>query len=95
MRIRQTGNSCLLKQKGNQNVNEGEKMQKVRFFEVLIFFRVRRCAFSLKSRVIQPSDRFEPRRKVVLRGEDNTWTPILRSFDKVHEVGVSSYLFYS
>ena len=31
MRIRQTGNSCLLKQKGNQNVKEGEKMQKDRF----------------------------------------------------------------
>ena len=26
-----TGNRCLLKQKGNQNVKEGEKMQKVRF----------------------------------------------------------------
>ena len=36
-----------------------------------------------------------PRRKAVLRGEDNSWTPVLRSFDKLHEVGVSSYLFYS
>ena len=45
--------------------------------------------------MIQPSDSFEPRRKVVLRGEDNAWTPILGSFDKIREVGVSSYLFYS
>ena len=32
------------------------------------------------------------RRKVVLRGESNAWTPVLRSFDKLREVGVSSYL---
>ena len=44
---------------------------------------------------IRPSDSFEPRRKVVLREEDNTWTPVLRSFDKLRVVWVSSYLFYS
>ena len=33
--------------------------------------------------------------KVVLRGEDNTWTLVLGGFDKLREVGVSSYLFYS
>ena len=33
--------------------------------------------------------------KVVLRGEDNAWTPVLGSFDKICEVGVLSYLFYS
>ena len=44
---------------------------------------------------IGPSDFFGSRRKVVLRGKDNAWTPILRSFDKFREVGVSSYLFYS
>ena len=41
---------------------------------------------------IRPSDSFGARRKVVLRGEGNTWTPVLRSFDKLREVGVSSYL---
>ena len=56
---------------------------------------MRRCAFSLKSQVIQPSDSFELRRKAVLRGEDNALTPVLGSFDKLREVGVSSYLFYS
>ena len=45
--------------------------------------------------MIQPSDSFEPRRKVVLREEDNAWTPVLGSFDKLRELGVSSYLFYS
>ena len=53
------------------------------------------CSFSLDFREFGPSDSFEPRRKAVLRGEDNTWTPVLRSFNKFREVGVSSYLFYS
>ena len=45
--------------------------------------------------MIQPPDLFGLRRKAVLCGEDNTWTPVLGSFDKLREVGVSSYLFYS
>ena len=40
------------------------------------------------------SDRFEPRSKVVLHIEDYMWAPILGVFDKLHEVGVLSYLFY-
>ena len=51
--------------------------------------------FSLGFWAIRPSDSFEPRRKVVLLGEDNAWIPVLRSFDILREVGVSSYLFYS
>ena len=51
--------------------------------------------FALRSPVIRPSDSFEQRTKDVLRGEDNAWTPVLRSFKKLREVGVSSYLFYS
>ena len=35
------------------------------------------------------------RRKVVLRGESNAWTPILRSFDKLREVGDLSYLSFT
>ena len=31
---------------------------------------------------------------MVLRGKANSWTPILRSFDKLREVGVLSYLVY-
>ena len=30
-----------------------------------------------------------------LRSEVYAWAPVLRSFDKLREVGVSSYLFYS
>ena len=52
-------------------------------------------SFSLRSQAIVPSDFFGSRRKAVLRGEGNTWTPILRSFNKLREVEVSSYLFYS
>ena len=51
-------------------------------------FRERRCHFSLRFRAIRPSDFFEPRRKVALRGEDNTWTPVFWSFDKLCEVWV-------
>ena len=41
-----------------------------------------------------PSDRFEPRSKVVLHIEDYTWAPVSGVFDKLREVGVLSYLFY-
>ena len=58
-------------------------------------FRERRCFFSLDFWLIRPSDFFGARRKVVLRDEGNAWAPILRSFDKLREVGVSSYLFYT
>ena len=40
------------------------------------------------------SDRFGPRSKVILGIEDNAWTPVSWSFDKLREVGVLSYLFY-
>ena len=52
------------------------------------------CNFSLRSRPIGPSDFFGPRKKVALRGEDYAWAPVLGSFDKLHDVGVLSYLFY-
>ena len=53
------------------------------------------CDFSLRSRAIELSDFVGARRKVVLRGEDYTWAPVLGSFDKLHEVGVLSYLSYT
>ena len=53
------------------------------------------CNFSLGFREFGPSDRFEPRSKVVLRIEDYAWVLVLGVFDKLCEVGVSSYLFYS
>ena len=48
--------------------------------------------FSLKYRTIRPSTVFETRRKATLRGAGYAWTPDLRSFDKLREVGVSPYL---
>ena len=53
------------------------------------------CNFSLRFREIGPSDFVRPRRKVVLRSEDYAWTLVLRSFDKLGEVGVLSYLSYT
>ena len=58
-------------------------------------FRERESTFSLRSRLIRPSDFFGARRKVVLRSEGFVWVPILRSFDKLLEVGVLSYLSYT
>ena len=58
-------------------------------------FRERRCNFSLRSWAIGPSDFDGARKKAVLRGEDNAWTSVLGVFDKLREVGVPSYLFYS
>ena len=58
-------------------------------------FLERRSNLSLRSRAIGPSDFFGARMKAVLRGEDNTWTPVLGNFDKLREVGVLSYLFYT
>ena len=38
---------------------------------------------------------FGARRKVTLRGEAYEWAPVLRSFDKLREVGGSSYLSFT
>ena len=62
--------------------------QRVRY----LVCRERVSYFSLSFRQILPSKSFGPRRKVVLCGEGNTWTPDFRSFDKLREVGVSPYL---
>ena len=51
--------------------------------------------FPLRSRSSGPSEFFRARRKVALRGEDYAWAPVLRTFDKLREVGVLSYLSYT
>ena len=56
------------------------------------FILERESTFSLRSRLIRQSDFNGARRKVVLRGEDYAWASVLRSFDKLHEVWVLSYL---
>ena len=55
----------------------------------------RESHFSLELWLIRPSEFFGARRKVVLRGEGNAWAPVSWSFEKLREVGVLSYLFYS
>ena len=55
-------------------------------------FGERASDFSLEIRAIRPSAVFGTRREAVLRGEGYAWTPDLRSFDKLLEVGVSPYL---
>ena len=51
--------------------------------------------FSLVFRQIRPSAVFGTRRKAALRGAGYAWTPNLRSFDKLLEVGVSPYLGFT
>ena len=52
----------------------------------------RESSFSLEFWAIRPSELFGTRRKAVLRGEAYAWAPILGSFVKLREVGVSPYL---
>ena len=58
-------------------------------------FRERERDFSLKYLAIRPSAVFGTRRKTALRGAGYAWTPDLRSFDKLREVGVSPYLSFT
>ena len=58
-------------------------------------FKERRTSLSLNLWQIRQSEFFGARRKVALRSEAYAWAPILRSFDKLREVGVLSYLFDS
>ena len=64
-------------------------------FIFVFLVRERERDFSLSFWAIRPSESFGPRRKAVLRGAGNAWTPVLRIFDKLREVGVSSYLGFT
>ena len=55
-------------------------------------FRERMTSFSLEFREIRPSEFVGTRSKAALRGEACAWTPVLGSFVKLREVGVSPYL---
>ena len=58
-------------------------------------FSERVSSLSLGLRTIRPSEVFRARRKVALHSEAYEWTPVLRSFDKLREIGVSSYLSFT
>ena len=60
-----------------------------------LVFRVRERDFSLGFWAIRPLEFSGARSKVALRGEAYEWAPVLRSFDKLREVGVSSYLSFT
>ena len=53
---------------------------------------MREFNFSLHLRAIRQAAVVGTRREAALRGEGYAWTPDLRSFDKLREVGVSPYL---
>ena len=78
----------------NENQKRAGKMGKcsrVRFD----FSRERESHFFLDSWLIRPSEFVGIRRNAVLRSEGFAWVPVLRSFNKLREVGVLSYLLYS
>ena len=60
---------------------------------IFVCFRERDYqASSLDLQAIRLSEFFGIKRKVVLHGEAYAWTPVLGSFVKLREVGVSPYL---
>ena len=85
-------NSVVSFKQKNKNVyEENKRYRSLGFYS----FSERVCDFSLRFWEIGLSDSFGARRKVALRSEAYAWAPILRSFDKIREVGALSYLFYS
>ena len=73
----------------------GRDMQKVgegAGFSKMEVFSERVCNFSLGFRLIEPSDFFGPRSKMVLCREDYAWAPVLGVFDKLCEVWGLPYL---
>ena len=56
---------------------------------------MRVSSFSLDLREIRQSEFVGTRRKAALRIETYAWAPILGVFDKLREVGVSSYLGFT
>ena len=70
-----------------------KKQQKVQNFLVWCS-RERVCDLSLDFRSFGLWVLAGAKGKVVLRNEGFAWAPVLRSFDKLREVWVLSYLFY-
>ena len=58
-------------------------------------FRERRTSFCLDFREIRSSKFVGTRKKVALRIVAYAWAPVLRSFDKLREVGDLSYLGFT
>ena len=58
-------------------------------------FSERVSNFSLDYRAIRSSEVVETRRKAALSIETYVWAPVFGVFDKLREVGVSSYLSFT
>ena len=73
-----------------------QKCERTRIDAVADFFMFseRVSRFSLDLQAIRPSEFVGTRRKVALRSEAYAWASILRSFNKLCEVGDLSYLVY-
>ena len=83
---------CLLQNSKRENVKWGRK----KLHEVGNGgFRERTSSFPLEYRQIRPSEFVGAIRKAALRGEVYAWTPALRVFDKLCDVGVSPYLGFT
>ena len=73
----------------------GRRTKKISSSFKFDFLSERESSFSLESWEIRSSAVVGTRRKAALRREGFAWAPVLGVFDKLREVGVSSYLFYS
>ena len=78
-------------EKGKRKRGEKEKGMQESISKLL----EREFSFSLSFCAIRPSAVFGTRRKATLHGKGFAWVPDLRSFDKLCEVGVSSYVGFS
>ena len=63
--------------------------------KMVCFWSERERDFSLGFWAIRSSEFVGTRRKVALRNEAYAWAPVLRSFDKLREVRVLSYLSFT
>ena len=89
-----TKTSIVLSPSFKRKPKRGKKRRKLAVAENGVF-RERERERLLSRFLDDPTVTFGPRRKVILRGKDNAWAPVLRSFDKLREVGVSSYLSFT
>ena len=84
--------ACLLQSEKREKKRELKRGDAERVEKLIL---ERTSYFYLKYRAIRTSAVFGTRRKAALRGAGYEWTPDLRSFDKIREVGLSPYLGFT
>ena len=95
MRIMPKKLMCRLFKKRKKGQWLEENNAREQQFVIFEFFLERERDFSLVFWQIRSSAVFGTRRKAALRRAGYAWTPDLRSFDKLLEVGVSPYLGFT